>query len=61
MDNNCEIIVYQKDGENIKEHKFDFDDYRVAIAICNLLCNIENVRTSYYELKGVLQNHDNMH
>lgn len=52
MKKNCQIMVKQKDGNNIKATMFDFDDYRVATAICNLLCNIENVNVNYHELKG---------
>lgn len=48
---NCRIVVIQKDGDNDKEYLFDFDDYRVATAICNLLCNIENVNVNYHEFK----------
>lgn len=52
MIKNCQIVVKQKDGDNINAYLFDFDDYRVATAICNLLCNIENVNVFHHELKG---------
>ena len=49
---NCTIIVEQKLGDTIKQSMFSFDDYRVATAISNLLCNINDVTintTSYKE------------
>lgn len=52
MNNNCQIVVKQKDGDKIKAYLFDFDDYRVATAINNLLCNIEHMNVFYHELKG---------
>lgn len=52
MNKNCQIVVKQKDGNNIKAVMFEFDDYRVATAINNLLCNIEHMNVFYHELKG---------
>lgn len=52
MNNNCQIVVKQKEGDKIKAYLFDFDDYRVATAINNLLCNIEDMNVFYHELKG---------
>ncbi len=52
MNTNCQIVVKQKDGKNIKAYLFEFDDYRVATAISNLLFNINNVNVVIHELKG---------
>lgn len=52
MKKNCQIVVKQKEGDNTTVHLFEFDDYRVATAVCNLLWNIINVNVSYYDLKG---------
>ena len=46
---NCTILVEQKNGKKIKQKIFSFDDYRVATAIENLLCNIEYVSVNCCE------------
>ena len=51
MDKNCTIVIEQKLGDKIKQSIFKFDDYRVATAIDNLLCNIEHVEHDFSEYK----------
>lgn len=43
---NCEITILQAYGDNTKTIRFEFDDYRVAQAIINLL---DNVSESHFE------------
>lgn len=40
---NCEILVTQGNITN----RYRFDDYRVATAIENLLCNIQHIDFKY--------------
>ena len=52
---NCEIVVKQKNGDSIDTMIFNLDDYRVATAIQNILCNVEHVDAtckSYKVRKG---------
>ena len=48
---NCTIVIEQKMQGKIKQSLFSFDDYRVAIAIENLLCNMEHTKVKFSEYK----------
>ena len=43
---NCEIVVKQKNGDGFDTMIFNLDDYRVATAIENILCNVEHVNVT---------------
>lgn len=51
MNRNCTVVIEQKEGGKIRQTIFSFDDYRVATAISNLLCNINEVRMMTSEYK----------
>ena len=40
---NCTIIIEQKNAGEIRQSMFQFDDYRVATALENILCNVNDV------------------
>lgn len=48
---NCTVVIEQQMQGRIKHSMFSFDDYRVAIAIENLLCNMEHTKVSFSEYK----------
>ena len=48
---NCTIVIEQKMQGRIKQSLFSFDDYRVATAIENLLCNMEHTEVNFSEYK----------
>ena len=52
---NCTIVIEQKTEGRIKQSLFSFDDYRVATAIANLLCNIEGVKSEHSSYKTTLK------
>ena len=52
---NCTIVIEQKEGARITQDLFAFDDYRVATAIANLLCNIEGVKSEHSSYKTTLK------
>ena len=37
---NCEVTIIQAFGENSKTIRYEFDDYRIAIALANILDNV---------------------
>ena len=43
---NCELVVVQHYGEESTLSSFKFNDYRVATAIENILCNVINIEYS---------------
>ena len=46
---NCSITTVQVEGNEIHTDIFRFNDYRVATAINNLLCNVNNVEHQCYK------------
>ena len=51
---NNTIVVEMKENNRIVQHIYTLDDYRVAVAICNLLDNMNFVNkqcTTYKERK----------
>lgn len=40
MEKNCRIIIEQTEDDEGNTHIYEFNDYRVATAICNILDNI---------------------
>lgn len=44
---NCVVVIEQKQGNIIDQYMFRFDDYRVATALNNLLCNVNNVEVNH--------------
>lgn len=48
---NCTVVVERKEGDTIKQTIFSFDDYRVAIAIENLLHEMRYVKSEYAKYK----------
>ena len=48
---NCTIVIEQKAQGRIKQSLFSFDDFRVATAIENLLCNMEHTEVRFSEYK----------
>ena len=49
---NCTVIIERIDGKKIKQDLFWFDDYRVAIALSNILNNINDVHCNHNEYKN---------
>ena len=52
---NCTIVIEQKEGTKITQDLFAFDDYRVATAIANILCNIEGATHEHSKYKTELK------
>ena len=48
---NCTIVIEEKAQGRIKQSLFSFDDYRVATAIENILCNMEHTEVKFSEYK----------
>ena len=50
---NCEVIITQNHANGTVHTKYQFDDYRVAQALCNLLDNVGEQHieddTDYFE------------
>ena len=46
---NCTVQIIRNEPYKRKIDWYDFDDYRIAIALCNLLDNIENVEKCHKE------------
>ena len=47
---NCTIVIEQKEGDTVRQNIYQFNDYRVAQAVCNILDNLVDVipqRCSY--------------
>ena len=49
---NCSIVITQTEKGKVKTEVFNFDDYRIATAIANLLHNMSFVYYSKYTQKG---------
>ena len=52
---NCEVIITQNHANETVHTKYQFDDYRVAQALCNLLDNVGETQNEgpYYEWKSI--------
>lgn len=50
---NCTITVEQGEGKKIKRRRYETDDYRIAVAIENLLLNMECVKYTDFSNKEV--------
>ena len=47
---NCEVTIIQAYGDNAKTIRYEFDDYRIAVAIANIL---DNVGEPHFEADSV--------
>lgn len=45
---NCEVTIIQKHSNGTVQTKYEFDDYRVAQALCNLLDNVGETHDEGY-------------
>lgn len=44
---NCTVVIEIKEDNHIQQNCYQFDDYRVAVALCNILDNVNNVTKTH--------------